>query len=173
MKRSHNPSALRHPSTQGISNHLPTSSATPTSLSHPPISRDIAMKLPGFTGSSSVSVSVEPSTSLSTITLGSAYRLHLSPLFNRFGRYVCDIPLSVPTRSGCHTSNVSLECSHTPRDAEIILGSDWISACSAVLRDDGSGLEDPALSVISSLPAGHYWSPGKGMTTAYINCAVD
>ena len=131
------------------------------------------MILPGFTGSSSVSVSVEPSASLSTITLSSAYRPHLSPLFNSFGRYTCDIPLSDPTRSGCNTSNVSLECSHTPKDAEIILWSDWISTCSAVLRDDGSGLEDPALFVISSLPAGHYWSPGKGTTTVYINCTVD
>ena len=131
------------------------------------------MILPSFAGSSPVSVSGEPSTSLSTITLSSAYRLHLSPLFNRLGRYVYDIPLSVPTRSGCHISNVSLEYSHTLMDAEINLGSDWISTCSAVLRDDGSGLEDPALPVNSYLPAGHYWSPSNGTTIVYINCAVD
>jgi len=37
------------------------------------------MILPGFTGSLSVLVSVEPNTALSTIALDSANRLHLSP----------------------------------------------------------------------------------------------
>ena len=84
------------------------------------------MILPGFTNSSSVSVSVEPNTPLSTIALSSAHRLELLPLFNRFGRYACDITLSVPTRGGFYTSNVSLGCSHAPGGAEITLGLDWI-----------------------------------------------
>ena len=147
-----------------ISNHLSTLSTTPISLSHPSLSQDPTMLLPGFSASTSVSVSVEPNTSLSTIALSSAYRLQLSPLFNRFGRYVCDIPLSIPTRSGFFTSNISLECSHAQTDAEITLGSDRISACSVMPCDDGSGLEDPAISVVSSLPAGHYWSPSSGTT---------
>ena len=125
------------------------------------------MILPGFTGSSPVSVSVEPDVSRSTLALSSAYKLQLLPLFDRFGRYACDIPISIPTRGGFYTSKVSLECSHEPRDAEVILGLDWITACSAVLCDDGSGLEDPALSIISSLPVGHYWTPNDGMIVTY------
>ncbi|KAF9648364.1 hypothetical protein BDM02DRAFT_2301750 [Thelephora ganbajun] len=116
------------------------------------------MILPGFTGSSPVSVSVEPTASWSTIALGSAYRLQLLPLFDHFGRYRCDFPLSVPTRSGFYTSEVSLECSHTPGDAGVILGPDWISACSAAPCDDWSELEGPTLSIVSSLPAGNYWT---------------
>jgi len=130
------------------------------------------MKLPGFTGSSPVSVSVEPTASRSAITLGSAYQLQLLPLFDRSGRYTCDITLSVPTRGGCYTSKISLECSHELKNTEIILGSDWISSCSAVPCNDGSGLEDPTLSVMGSLPAGHYWSPSEGMGTQHIPHAV-
>jgi len=127
------------------------------------------MILPGFTGSSPISISVEANASRSTITLSSVYQLQLLPLFDRFGRYTCEIPLSVPTRNGFYTSKVSLECSHVPRDVEVILGSDWISDSSAAFCDDGSGLEDPALSVASCLPAGHYWSPNDG-TPSFINC---
>jgi len=125
------------------------------------------MILPGFIGHLSVSISVEPNTSRSTIALSSAYRLELLPVFDRFGHYICDTSLSVPTRNGFYTSKVLLECSHTPKDAEIILGLDWISACCAVVRDDGSGLEDPIPSALSSFPAGHCWSPDDGMTIAY------
>jgi len=54
------------------------------------------MELPGFTGSSPVSVLVKPTASQSAIALGSVYRLQLLPLFNHFGHYTCDITLSVP-----------------------------------------------------------------------------
>ncbi|KAF9786787.1 hypothetical protein BJ322DRAFT_1217792 [Thelephora terrestris] len=123
------------------------------------------MILPGFTGSSHISISVEPDVSQSTITLSSVYQLDLLPLFDRFGRYTCEIPLSVPTRNGSYTSKVSLECSYVPRDAEVILGSDWISNSSAAFCDDGSGLEDPPMSVTLSLPVGHYWTPNDDVQT--------
>ena len=119
------------------------------------------MILPGFTGSSPVSISVEPTAARSAIALSSAHRLKLLPLFNRFGHYVCDIPLSIPTRSGFYTSKISLECSHEPGTAEIILGLDWCSACTPVLCNNGTELEDPAPAITSCLPAGHYWSPSN------------
>lgn len=125
------------------------------------------MLLPGFTGSSSVSVSIEPNASQSTITLGSAYQLQIHPLFDRFGRLIGEIPLSVPTRCGFYTSKISLECLHASRDVEVILGSDWISVCSVTFCEDGSGLEDPSMSVISSLPIGNYWSPNSGVNIVY------
>jgi len=151
---------------KGIASHLPRHPDLPSLPSHPFLSQG-TMILPGFTNSKTVSVSVEPNTPLSTITLSSAHRLQLLPLFNHLGRYACDVVLSVPTRGGSYTSHVSLGCSHTPGGAEIALGSDWISACSATLSDDGSGLEDPGLSIISSLPAGHYWTPSNGTTIVY------
>ena len=131
------------------------------------------MKLPGFTGSSSVSVSVEPTASRSAIALSSAYRLQLLPLFDRFGRYACDVTLSVPTRSGSYTSRVSLECLHESNDTEIVLGPDWMSACSVTPCSDGPGLEDPTPAIVGSLPAGHYWTPSEGMRALPFLRAVD
>lgn len=125
------------------------------------------MLLPGYTGSSTVSVSIEPNVSRSVIPLSSVYELQLLPLLDRFGHYFCEIPLSVPTRSGFFTSNLSLECSHPSSDANVTLGSDWLSVCSAAFNDDGTELEDPPQSVISSLPTGNYWTPNDG---AMINC---
>ena len=125
------------------------------------------MILPGSTNSLPVLVSIEPNMSRSTIGFSSVYRLKLLPVFNCFGHYICEIPLSVPTRSGFYTSNISLECSYASGDAEVILGTNWISACSITFCDDGSGLEDPAMSVISCLPTGHYWSPSGGMNLVY------
>ena len=72
-------------------------------------------------------------------------------------------PLSIPTRGGFYTCNISLECSHTHENAEVVLGSDWISACSAMLCDDRVKLEDLTEALIVSLPAGHYWSSDNGM----------
>jgi len=129
------------------------------------------MILPGFTGSSPVSISVDPTAAQSTIALSSVHRLKLLPLFNRFGRYVCDIPLSIPTRGGFYTSKVSLECSHEPGDAEVILGPDWFSACSPALCGNGSDLEDPAPATVSSLPAGHYWTLSDGMARSIYRAA--
>jgi hypothetical protein len=88
-------------------------------------------------------------------------------VLDRFGCYGCEIPLSVPTRSGFCTSKISLQCSHAPRDADVAHGSDWISICSVTFCGDESGLNDLNLSVISSLPAGHYWNPSDGTTVTY------
>jgi hypothetical protein len=128
---------------------------------------EITMILPGFTGSSAVSVSIEPNVSRSTISLSSVYRLQLLPLFDRYGRYLCEVPVCVPTRGGFYTSKIPLECSCATRDADIILGSDWISTCLVGFRDDGQGLEDPTQLAMSSLPASHYWSPNGGTTITY------
>jgi hypothetical protein len=105
-----------------------------------------------------------PVASRSTITLSSVHWLQLLPPFDCFGRYVCDIPLSTPTRGGFYTSRLSLGCSHTPGDTDITLGSDWIAACSAAFCDDTAELtiEDPGASVVASLPVGHYWTPNDG-----------
>ena len=136
-----------------------TSRSPPVRL---PLPSNNRMMLPGCTGSSPVSIAVVPSASRSAITLSSARRLQLLPRFNRFGRHDCDIRLSVPTRGGFYTCKVLLECSHETGDAEIILGSDWIAACSATFCSDRAGLEDPTTQVIASLPTGHYWSPNDG-----------
>ena len=115
--------------------------------------------LSGFAGSSSVSISVEPTISQSIITLSSVYRLQLLPLFNRLGHYTCNISLSVPTCGGFYTCKFSLKCSPIAEDAKIVLGSDWISSCSVTVSDDRAKLEDPTASAIASPPFGHYWSP--------------
>jgi hypothetical protein len=135
------------------------------------LSQEISMILPGYTGSSTISVSIEPTASRSTVSLGFLYRLQLLPIFDRYGRYVCEIPVCVPTRGGFYTSNLSLQCSHATGNADITLGSDWISTSSAVFCDDGLGLEDPAQSIISSLPAGYYWSPNDGTSTIHQHCS--
>jgi len=145
-----------------VSNH-PARLSVPLLLSHSPRLPDTRMMLSGLTGSSSISISVEPNAPRSTIAFGSVYRLKLLPLFNPSGRYVCDTSLSIPTRGGFYTCNISLECSHTHENAEVVLGSDWISACSATLCDDRVKLEDPTEALIASLPAGHYWSSDNGM----------
>ena len=124
--------------------------------------------LSGLTNSSSVSISVELNASQSTIAFSSVYQLKLLPLFNPSGCCVCDIYLSVPTRGGFYTSKTLLECSHAHEDVEIILGSDWISTCSVTLCDDKAELEDLTETLVASLPAGHYWSPGDGTLVAYL-----
>jgi len=118
--------------------------------------------LSGLAGSSSISISVEPNAPQSTIAFSSVHRLKLLPLLNPSGHSVCDTSLSVPTRSGFYTCKIALECSHMHENTEVVLGSDWISACSATLCDDGVKLEDPTEALVASLPAGHYWSPGNG-----------
>jgi hypothetical protein len=70
-----------------------------------------------------------------------------SPLFDYFGHYVCDASLSIPTRSGFYASKVSLECSHTHKDTEIILGLDRVSACSVIFYDDGHELRDDLIDI--------------------------
>ena len=69
--------------------------------------------------------------SRSTITLRSVYRLQLLPLFDRFCCYACDVCFSVPTRGGFYTPKFSLERSHVTGNAEITLGSDWMTRYSA------------------------------------------
>ena len=78
------------------------------------------------------------------ITLGSVHRLQLLPLFDRSGRHACGITFSVPTRHGFYTAKMMLRCYHGPRDTEIVLGSDWIDACSGVFHSDEPGWDDPA-----------------------------
>lgn len=121
------------------------------------------MILPGFTGSSPVSVLIERNVARSSITLGSVYKTGITPTFDRFGKYVCEVPLSVPTRSCVYTSRIPLECSHALSNTDIVLGMDWISTCCAILSDDALVLEDPGLSAIAALPAGHYWTGNDGM----------
>jgi hypothetical protein len=99
------------------------------------------MILPGFTNSSPVPVLVDTNASQSTVALSPVYQQHLSPLFNCFGHYVCEVALSIPTQHGFYTSKVSLNCLHAPRDAEVILESDWISTCLVAFCNDGSRLE--------------------------------
>jgi len=106
-------------------------------------------------------VEVQPTTTTSTITLATVYRLGLLPKLDRFGRNTCDTTLSIPTSSGFYTSQTPLRCSHTPGENDIVLGSDWISATGSVFCDNGPGLLDPSQSVIASLPDGYYWSPNR------------
>ena len=124
----------------------------------------INMILPGFTGSLPISVSVEPAVSRSTIVLSSAYRLQLLPILGHHGHYICDICLSVPTRSGFYTFKISLECVHSLGGAEVTLGSDWVAACSPTLCSDG--LEDPVPTVISSFPAHYHWNSSNGTSAS-------
>ena len=69
-----------------------------------------------------------------------------SPL-RLFGHSVCNICLCL-----CF-----LERPHVPGDAEIILGSEWVAACSATLCHGGADLEfeDPTTPVIGLLLAGY------------------
>lgn len=127
------------------------------------------MLVSGLTNSSSVSISVEPNAPRSMIAFASAFRLGLLPLFDRRGCSVCEASLSVPTRSGFYTSKISLECSHKLESAEIVLGPDWMTACSVILHDDGAELEDPVATVLASLPAGNLWSPNDGMSVVLLS----
>ena len=122
--------------------------------------------LVGLITSIPVSVAVEPTTATSTILLSAVYRLQLLPKFDCFSLYTCDTLLSVPTRTGFYTSKLSLQCSHTPGESEVILSSDWMSACSAALCDDALGLVDPPNPVVTLLPPGNYWSQNEGETWA-------
>ena len=118
--------------------------------------------LSGLANSFPVSMVVQPMTTMSTITFSAAYRLGLLPLFDRYGHYACDIHLSVPTNGGFYTSRKSLRCCHVSGESDIVLGSDWASASSAVLCNHGSGLLDPPQPAIASLPEGYYWTPNEG-----------
>ena len=125
--------------------------------------------LVGLISSVPVSVTIQPGVPTSTITLSAAYRLELLPLFDRSGLYTCNTSLSVPTNNGFYTSKVTLQCSHTPGECDIILGSDWTSACGATLCTDGSGLVDPPHPAVTSLPPGHCWSPNKGKPVMFLD----
>ena len=128
--------------------------------------------LSGLVNSSTVSVEVQPTATMSTIALAAVYRLGLLAKFDRFGRYICDPLLSVPTTSGFYTLRTSLRCSHASGDSDIILGSDWISATNSVFCSDGSGLLDPSQSAIASLPEGYQWSPNEGKAVSYPGVVV-
>ena len=116
----------------------------------------------GLINSVTVSVAIRPTIPTSTITLSAVYRLQLIPIFDRFGLLLCDTPLSVPTANGFYTSKLSLRCCHNSGESDIVLGSDWISACGAVLCNDGSELADPPRPTIASLPPGYYWNRSEG-----------
>ena len=118
--------------------------------------------LSGLINSSTVSVAVQPTAAASTIALSAVYRLNLIPTFDRFGRYTCDAPLSVPTSNGFYTFRMPLKCHHVPGESDIVLGSDWLFTSGAVFCDDGFGLLDPLQSIIASLPEGYHWSPNEG-----------
>ena len=104
--------------------------------------------LSGILNSSSMSIVVQPMTTMSTISFPTVYRLGLLPILNRFGHYVCNSSLSVPTSRGFYTSQISLRCCHTLDEDDVILGSDWVSVNGATFPDDGSTLQDPSQSVI-------------------------
>lgn len=123
--------------------------------------------LAGLINSSTVSVVVEPMTTMSTISLSPVYRLGLLPLFNRFGRYSCETSLSVPTNGGFYTCRMSLNCCHAPGESDITLGSDWVFASGADFRNGGCGLPDPPQSAIASLPEGYHWTLNEGEIVLY------
>jgi hypothetical protein len=83
-------------------------------------------------------------------TLLSALPTKTPSLLNCFRCCVCNSYPSVLTRRKFYTSNVSLECSHVPRDSEAIIG-----------------LEDPTPSIILPPPDGNYRSPSDGTTIIY------
>ena len=76
----------------------------------------------GLIASIPVSVAVEPTTMRSTIVLSTVYRLQLLPKFDRFDLYTRDTSMSIPTRTGFYTSRLSLRCSRTPGETNVILG---------------------------------------------------
>ena len=83
------------------------------------------------------------------------------PLFDRFGRYACDVSLSVPTRGG-FTLVKCLSNFHVPGGAEVVFRLDWIAASSAMLCDDRIELADPTAPTVASLPVDYHWSPNDG-----------
>jgi len=126
----------------------------------------------GLIHSSTVSVAVQPTAVTSTITLAAVHRLGLLPLFDRYGRYACSAPLSIPTTNGFYTCRTSLRCCHAPGESDIVLGSDWIFASGATLCNAGSGLLDPAHSAITSLPEGYHWTPNEGESSVCHSISV-
>ena len=64
------------------------------------------------------------------------YWLQLLSKFNHFGLYTCDTSFSVPTKIGFYTSKPSLQCSHTPGENDVILGSDQMFTCGAAPCND-------------------------------------
>ena len=123
--------------------------------------------LSGLINSSAVSVEVEPMITTSTIKLSTVYRLNLTPKFDRYGRYTCDGPFSVPTSKGFYTCRTPLRCSHASGEADVVLGFDWVSASGTVLSADGSSLLDPPQTVIESLPGGYCWTPNEGKLSLF------
>lgn len=121
------------------------------------------MILPRLSDSSPVSILVEPNIPSSIVSLSSVRELQLLPLFDRFCRYTRRNPVRSHTERLLHTAKLSLACAHSPSAGGVVLGSDWVSACSAVFREDESGLEDPSRATVSSLPDGHYWSANDGV----------
>lgn len=128
--------------------------------------------LSGLINSSCVSVEVQPATSASTITLAAVYNLGLLPKLDRFGRYTCDVPLSIPTHTGFYTCQMPLQCSHARGGSDVVLGWNWMSATGSVFCDNSSTLLDPPQSVIASLPNGYYWSPNKGEVVRCLEIAI-
>lgn len=106
---------------------------------------------------------VQPTTTMSTISFSTVYRLGLLPILNQFGHYVCDSSLSVPTDGGFYTSQIPLRCCHTPEEeSDVVLGSDWVSVNGATFSADGSSIQDPSQSVVASLPGGYHWTANEG-----------
>ena len=84
------------------------------------------MILLSFTDFSSISLSVNPSASRSTIVLSSVYGPEL-PIFDKFGRYSCEVTQSILTRSCIYTLKLSFKRLHTSGDADVTLGLERIS----------------------------------------------
>lgn len=63
-------------------------------------------------------------------------------------------PVEVPTTNGFYTSTFEMEIRPSAEAFGVILGQDWISACSPEFSPDNE-VADPTQLVIDSLPAGH------------------
>jgi hypothetical protein len=114
------------------------------------------VSISGSFAGSPASIRIDPSVRKSTVSSGFATANNVPrTVHNCSGIVDCTSsgPVMVPTPRGWFSSSFAFLCKYSPSD--VVLGTDWLDACSASLTS--VGILDPTPMDIDRLPSGHIW----------------
>ena len=124
----------------------------------------VLLSVPGSIFYVSAAIAVDPNrrhSAVSSVFAGHHALPETVTVVNSVARRVTSGPVVVPTASGLFTCSFPLEIGHV-NDADVVLGCDWLSACS--LNSVGPYLDDPSAASLAHLPSGFVWSPYRDIS---------
>ena len=127
------------------------------------------LRLLGITNTLPCVLLIDPASPHCHVSSGYLYRTSLPCKIDPKGCLRSEFTVSVPSLGGYHTST-DMSLAVSPRsDADIILGSDWVSMCR--IRFAANVLLEPPLETVVHLPDEHKWTPDGALLLHTVICS--